>query len=154
MLQVPVVIDDVDAAERAWGDDGWGIALITKPFDVVELPPQFGAPLHHLLKATCPTAIAPTSRRWQFYLAPDSIPQSLVAAAGGHLHAGPSKWVPAPGTWTEKAGTLRWVVPPYLTRWEPYKRQDAIDAVLATVNWSAPETPVADLPRTIEDALE
>jgi hypothetical protein len=105
--------------------------LTTDLFDVVELPPEYGALLNHQLKTTCPTAMAPAHRTWWFFLAPGSIPAAQVAEAGGVLHSGAGDWVPAPGSWTEETGRIRWLVHPYLTLWRPYQRRDAVDQVLS-----------------------
>jgi hypothetical protein len=102
---------------------------VTEGFDVVELPAEYGALLHHQLKQTCPTAMAPLQRRWLFFLVPGSIPAAQVAAAGGVLHSGADGWVPAPGTRLETTGRIRWLVHPYLTGWRPYRRRDAVDQV-------------------------
>jgi hypothetical protein len=112
-----------------WSEHPWEIALITDSYDVVDVPPQYGALLNQLLKATCPTAMAPARRRWWFFVTPGSIPPAQVAAADGVLHTGPRDWVPAPGTITEPTGRIRWLVHPHLTTWHPYQRRDPIDLV-------------------------
>lgn len=114
-------------AGAVWGEHGWDIALIARRFEVMELPPEYGALLNHALKASCPTAMAPAHRRWWFFLEPGSVEPERVAAAGGVLHR---EWVPAPGTRLEGSGRIRWLVHPYQTRWQPYRRRDPVDAVL------------------------
>ena len=114
-------------AEAAWSEYGWDIALMTERFEVMELPPEYGALLNHALKTSCPTAMAPTHRRWWFFLEPWSIDDELVIAAGGVLHR---EWVPAPGTRLESTGRIRWLVHPYQTRWQPYRRRDPVGSVL------------------------
>ncbi|MFI5709933.1 hypothetical protein [Kribbella sp. NPDC051620] len=57
------------------------------------------------------------------------MPREQVEAVGGVLHSGPKGWVPAPGTWTEETGWIRWLVHPYLTEWRPYQRRDPIDLI-------------------------
>jgi hypothetical protein len=47
----PPVITSVNAAETAFSNGRWAIALLTWRFDVLELPAHVGAPLHHQLKA-------------------------------------------------------------------------------------------------------
>lgn len=113
----------------AGGASGLGIALIAEWFDVMELPPQYGALLNHQLKATCPTAMAPAQRRWWFFVSRGSVPREQVVAAGGVLRSGEGDWVPAPGTWLEETGRIRWLVQPYLTGWQPYQRRDPIDQI-------------------------
>lgn len=125
------VVRSAGWADAVWSEDPWEIALVTDHLDVVEVPPQFGAPLHHLLKTTCPTAMAPAQRRWLFFLVPGSMSPDLVAGAGGVLHRGAGDWVPAPGTNTESTGRVRWLVHPYLTHWLPYQRRDPVDLVLS-----------------------
>jgi hypothetical protein len=116
-------------AAGVWKAYPWEIALVTADFDVMDLPPEYGALLNHQLKATCPTAMAPARRRWWFFLEPRSIEPDRVAAAGGVLHAGSDDWVPAPGTQIDGSGRIRWLVHPHLTDWRPYRRRDPIDAV-------------------------
>ncbi|GAA1567068.1 hypothetical protein GCM10009789_20690 [Kribbella sancticallisti] len=123
------VVRDGVQASVVWDRSGWGIALVTENYDVVDLPPEYGALLNQQLRTTCPTAMAPLRRRWWFFLVPGSIPAAQVARAGGVLHSGAGGWVPAPGTWTETTGCIRWLVHPYLTHWRPYQRRDAIDRV-------------------------
>jgi hypothetical protein len=116
-------------ADAVWSEHPWEIALITDSYDVVDVPPRYGALLNQLLKATCPTAMAPARRRWWFFVAAGSIPPAQVAAAGGVLRSGPCDWVPAPGTCTEATGRIRWLVHPHATAWRPYQRRDPIDLV-------------------------
>jgi hypothetical protein len=125
------VVRDSARVDAVWGIPGadWGVALIAENFDVVDLPPEYGALLNHRLKATCPTAMAPVGRRWWFFMVPGSIPGEQVEAAGGVLHSGPGGWVPAPETRLETTGRIRWLVHPYLTRWRPYQRRDAVEEV-------------------------
>jgi hypothetical protein len=113
--------------EEVWGEHAWDIALIARRFEVMELPPEYGALLNQQLKASCPTAMAPAHRHWWFFLASGSIAEERVAAVGGVLHR---DWVPAPGTRLDSTGLIRWLVHPYQTRWQPYRRRDPIDAVL------------------------
>lgn len=150
----PPVITTTAAAEDAFCSGRWEIALLTLPFDVLELPARSGAPLNHQLKSQCPTAIAPATRRWHFFVTPGSVPRRLAEAAGGQVFTGSDAWVLAPGTYTETTGRTRWLTPPYQTRWRPYQRRDAIDAVLSTVDWSAAEAPTAPLPKLVDDALK
>lgn len=118
------------AAGRVVGGVGrWGIALVTEGFDVMELPAEYGAVLNHRLKASCPTAMAPAKRRWLFFVVEGSVDREQVVGAGGVLHSGPKGWVPAPGTWMEETGRIRWLVHPYLTEWRPYQRRDPIDLI-------------------------
>ena len=107
----------------------WEIALVTEWFDVMELPPEYGAVLNHQLKAGCPTAMAPAKRRWLFFVVQGSVPREQVVSAGGVLRSGVQDWVPAPGTWLEETGRIRWLVHPYLTEWRPYQRRDPIDLI-------------------------
>jgi hypothetical protein len=153
LLKTPVLITTKAEVEAAFAEARWAIALATRHFDVVELPAQFGAPLHHQLRTTCPTALAPATRRWQFYVTPGSVPHGLVEAAGGKVVTGPSGWVAAPGTTTEASGTICWLVPPYLTHWRPYQRRDAIDMVFSTVDWSASDAPAGELPKFVAAVL-
>ncbi|TDO54559.1 bifunctional DNA primase/polymerase-like protein [Kribbella sp. VKM Ac-2527] len=122
-------------AAGAWRACPWDIALVTADFDVVDLPPEYGALLNQLLKATCPTAMAPARRRWWFFLAPGSISPDQVSQAGGVLHSGADGWVPAPGTVLDGSGRIRWLVHPHLTAWQPYERRDPIDLVLGAPNF-------------------
>jgi hypothetical protein len=131
-LRDGATITSVDEVAATWTDHRWEIAVVTATFDVVDLPPALGAPLHHQLKTSCPTAMAPVGRRWHFYLVTGSIQAEVVASAGGRLHSGPEGWVPAPGTRTEDTGRIRWLVPPYQTSWKPHRRTDAFDRVLRT----------------------
>ncbi len=138
-------------AAAIWGEHPWEIALITDSYDVADLPAQYGALLNQLLKATCPTAMAPLHRRWWFFVAPDSIPAAQIEAAGGTLHAGPADWLPAPGTSTDTTGRIRWLVHPHLTHWHPYHRRDAIDQVLPPhpePDFSLPAQAALDSPAT------
>jgi hypothetical protein len=130
MLKQPLVISTTEQAQTAGSQGVWSIALVTKPFDVFEVPAAIGAPLHNLLKTTCPTAFLPATKRWQFFVAPDSIALEVAQSVGGDLVSGASRWVPAPGTWTEATSTTRWLVPPYMTHWTPYVRRDPIDIVI------------------------
>ncbi|QNE23003.1 hypothetical protein F1D05_18840 [Kribbella qitaiheensis] len=125
------VVRSVAQAEAIWSEHPWDIALITDSYDVIDVPPQYGALLNQLLKATCPTAMASFRKRWWFFVAPDSIPAAQVAAADGVLHTGPADWIPAPDTFTESTGRTRWLVHPHLTRWRPYQRHDVIDLVFS-----------------------
>jgi hypothetical protein len=152
-LVQPAFTSAGNAIERLFTHDRWAVALLTHHLDIVELPAQFGAPLHHQLKAQCPTAIAPATRRWQFFMKPGSIPANLVEAAGGRLITGETGWVVAPGTHTESAGQTRWLTPPYLTRWSPYQRRDAVDIVFSTVDWSSPGAPVPQPPKLVDEVL-
>lgn len=124
-------IADPVAAGEAWADHGWGIALITSEFDVVDLPAAYGAPLNHRLLATCPTAVAPRTRRWHFVMEPGSVDADLITAAGGVLHSGPDDWVPASPTRTGATGRIGWVVQPLVAHWHPYRRTDAIDTLFS-----------------------
>lgn len=153
MLKTPILITTRSEAENAFNDSRWAIAFPTRSFDVLEVPARFGAPLHHQLKTACPTALAPATRRWQFYVASGSVPAALAEAAGGQLVTGATGWVPAPGTNTEGTGTIRWLVHPYLTKWRAYQRHDAIDMVFSNVDWSASEAPTSSLPRIVDDLL-
>lgn len=120
---------DPARAHEVWSDGPWSVALVASRFDVVELPPDIGAPLNHKLVTTCPTATAPRGRRWYFVMETGSIAPELVSAARGRLYSGPEAWVPASPTWTEDTGRLGWVVSPHMTRWTPYRRMDLIDMV-------------------------
>jgi len=147
------VITTVAAAEAAFSSDRWAIGLLPQHFDVLELPARFGAPLHHQLKTQCPTALAPATRRWQFFVVPGSVPRTLIEAAGGELHSGSSDWIIAPGTYTEPTGRIRWLTPPYLTHWQPYHRRNPIGIVLRTVDWSDVDAPSPSLPGLVDDTL-
>ncbi len=117
-------------AEVVWDERDWEIALIADRFEVLELPPEFGALLNLQLKLSCPTAMAPAQRRWWFFLEAGSMTPERVVAAGGVLHR---DWVPAPGTRLDSTGLIRWLVHPHQTRWQPYRRQDPIDTVLGGI---------------------
>lgn len=147
------LITDPAAAERAFADGRWAIALPTWRFDVIEVHARFGAPLHYQLKTSCPTALAPTGRWWQFFVTPDSVPVSLVEAAGGKIISGAERWVAAPGSTTESSGRIRWLVPPKMTNWRPYQRRDAIDMVLGPIDGCTSWVPGTDLPPIISNAL-
>jgi hypothetical protein len=149
----PPVITTTAGVDAAFRTERWAIALPTYRFDVVEVPARFGAPLHHQLKAQCPTTLAPATRRWQFFVTPGSIPRDLIEAAGGQVFSGQTNWVVAPGTYTEVTGRIRWLTPPYLTHWQPYQRRDAIDAVFATVDWYDVDAPAPRLPKLVDDAM-
>jgi hypothetical protein len=122
------VVSTGQEAAAVWREYPWDIALIAEHFEVMELPPEYGALLNHALKTSCPTAMAPAHRHWWFFLEPGSIDPEQVLAAGGVLHR---QWVPAPGTRLDSTGRIRWLVHPYQTRWQAYRRQDPIDAVLS-----------------------
>lgn len=132
------VVRSVAHADAVWREHPWDIALITDSYDVVDVPPEYGALLNQLLKATCPTAMAPSRRRWWFFVVPGSVPAAQVEAAGGLLHSGPADWLPAPGTSTESTGRVRWLVHPHLTSWRAYLRRDPIDVVLPTTKEQRP----------------
>lgn len=121
------VVSTRQEVDAVWGEHAWDIALIAGHFEVMELPPEFGALLNQQLKTSCPTAMAPAQRHWWFFLESGSIAAERVALVGGALHR---DWVPAPGTRLDSTGLIRWLVHPYQTRWQPYRRQDAIDTVL------------------------
>ena len=123
------VVHEGSRADAVWQGGPWEIALVTERFDVVDLPPEYGALLNHQLKAICPTAMAPVRRRWWFFVVAGSIPGAQVRGAGGVLHSGAGDWVPAPETWLESTGRIRWLVHPYLTGWRPYQRRDPVDQV-------------------------
>jgi hypothetical protein len=127
------VVRSVAQAQAIWSEHPWDIALITDTYDVVDIPPRYGALLNQLLKATCPTAMAPAGRRWWFFVTAGSIPAARITAANGVLHTGPADWIPAPGTVTASTGRIRWLVDPQLTRWQPYQRRDPIDVVFPSV---------------------
>jgi hypothetical protein len=153
LLKPPATISTQPEVEAAFADGRWAIALTTRNFDVLEVPARFGAPLHHQLKAICPTAFAPATRTWQFFVAQCSVPAELAEAAEGQLIAGPGGWLPAPGTNTEATGAIRWLVHPYLTNWRAYQRRDAIDTIFSTVDWSASAAPASHLPTIVDDLL-
>jgi hypothetical protein len=113
--------------EAIWAGRNWGIALCAEHFEVMELPPEYGALLNQQLRTTCPTAMAPVHRRWWFFLERGSVTPTQVEAVGGVLHR---EWVPAPGTRQESTGRIRWLVHPMLTHWRSYRRQDPIALVL------------------------
>ena len=102
---------------------------MTEWVDVMELPAGYGAILNYQLKAGCPTAMAPAKRRWWFFVVQGSVPREQVEQAGGVLRSGAAGWVPAPGTWSEETGRIRWLTHPYLTEWRPYQRRDPIDQI-------------------------
>lgn len=130
---------DPEEAQLIWTQKSFSIALVTERFDIVELPPEVGAPLNHKLVTACPTATAPHGRRWHFVMEKGSIDRELVSAAGGRLHSGPDGWIPASPTWTEETGRVGWVVEPHITRWQPYRRMDLVDMVLGHID--SPITP-------------
>ncbi|TCC52144.1 hypothetical protein E0H73_40115 [Kribbella pittospori] len=100
----------------------WSIAWLTWQFDVLELPAHLGAPLHAHLNSRYPTALAPATRRWQFFVEPGSVTPDGVKAAGGQVIAGSSGWMIALGTYTEATGRVRWLTAaPYLTSWQPHR---------------------------------
>lgn len=125
------VITDAELVDKVWDDPTWDIALVTVPFEVMELPAHLGAPLHQMLKTACPTAFAPRGRRWYFFLSPASVAPADVDASGGSLHQGEHEWIPAPGTWTESTERIRWLVHPSEAHWQPHRRMDAIARVLS-----------------------
>ncbi|MEV8377853.1 hypothetical protein AB0P21_34260 [Kribbella sp. NPDC056861] len=126
------VVRDGTSADEVWtGPDSWGIGLVAEGFDVMQLPAQYGALLNHQLKAGCPTAMAPAKRQWWFFVVTGSVSREQVRRAGGVLRSGVADWVPAPGTWLEDTGRIRWLVQPYLTGWRPYQRKDPIDEVFS-----------------------
>jgi len=128
LLDGATIVDPADA-EETWADHGWGIALVTSRFDVVDLPAQYGAPLHQRLLTRCPTATAPNDRRWHFVMEPGSIEASLLTTASGVVHSGPDDWIPASPTRTVATGRIGWVVHPMHAQWQPYRRADAVDAL-------------------------
>ncbi|MEV6416091.1 hypothetical protein [Kribbella sp. NPDC051718] len=127
------VVRDGYRAAAVWPENpptpNWEIALVAEWFDVMELPAEYGAVLNHRVKAGCPTAMAPATRRWMFVVVQGSVAREQVVGAGGVLRSGVRDWVPAPGTWTEETGRIRWLVHPYLTEWRPYQRRDPIDLI-------------------------
>lgn len=129
-----VVTTPANAAEVWVPGHEWDVALVTSWFDVVDLPAKYGAMLNHKLITTCPTATVPRGRRWHFVVGAGSFPADLVAAAGGTIHSGPDDWIAASPTCTEATGRIGWVVPPLLTRWQPFHRADLVDVVFATVS--------------------
>jgi hypothetical protein len=154
LLKAPASISTPLEAEAAFDDGRWALAITTRYFDVLEIPARFGAPPHHQLRTNCPTAFAPATRTWQFFVAQGSVPAELAEAVGGELIAGPTGWVPAAGTKTDEAGTIRWLVHPYLTNWRVYQRRDAIDMVFSAVDWSASAAPANHLPTIVDDLLD
>lgn len=159
-LEPHLVVADVpsvsteDEAVAAFSDGRWQIALTTRHIDVLELPARFGAPLHTQLKGTCPTAIVPADRAWQFFVVQGSVPAELAENAGGRLISGPAGWVPSPGIKTEATGTIRWLIHPSLTRWQPYRRRDAIDMVFDTADWSAYDAPTSPSSAIVDGLLD
>ncbi|PZS28504.1 MAG: hypothetical protein DLM59_14570 [Pseudonocardiales bacterium] len=123
-------INDPEQAEETWADHGWGIALITSRFDIVDLPARYGAFLHEQLNTRCPTATVPHDRRWHFVMEPGSVDADLVAAAGGVLHSGPDDWIAASPTRIDAGFRIGWIVPPVHTQWRAYRRSDAVGALL------------------------
>jgi hypothetical protein len=146
------VLTTAAAVETAFAKGRWAIALLTWHFDVLELPAHLGAPLHYQLKTQCPTALAPTTRRWRFFVSPESVSHDRIEAVDGQVISGSSGWVIAPGTYTEATGRTRWLTAPYMTHWQTYQRQDSIDAVFGTVDWSD-AAPTPRPPRIIDDVL-
>jgi Bifunctional DNA primase/polymerase, N-terminal len=133
-------IPTADEAERAWGDHGYPIALMTTPFDVLDLPGYHGAPLHHRLKTRCATATARPGRRydvilepgpvrWHFYLQPGTVDPEKAARADGILHSGRNHWVVAPPSRTPATGRVGWIVPPMQAKWRAYARTDIFDTL-------------------------
>jgi hypothetical protein len=153
MLRPPVVITSPRDADQHWGDLGWAIALVTHPFDVLRLPPIYGANLHQVLGPTCPTAIDRSTRRWQFFVTPGSISREQVIQLGGEVVSGPSEWIPAPGTEVEDVEAYRWLVPPQFVGWQPCRDAEAIEAVLRTRDWTAPDAPFRPPPDLVDRAL-
>ncbi|GAA0959747.1 hypothetical protein GCM10009554_73840 [Kribbella koreensis] len=123
------VVRDGSRAAAVWSENqpAWEIALVAEWVDVMELPAEYGAVLNHRVKSGCPTAMAPATRRWMFFVVRGSVPREQVERVGGVLRSGVRDWVAAPGTWTEETGRIRWLVHPYLTEWRPYQRRDPID---------------------------
>ncbi|MGC4939890.1 hypothetical protein [Kribbella sp. DT2] len=152
-LRPPVLISHGRDADRHWGTAGWAIALVTQPFDVLRLPASYGAHLHQVLGSDCPTAIARSTKMWQFFLKPGSVSHDDASAAGGEVIGGSSAWIAAPGTEGEDADRYRWLVPPNLTNWQVNGEADAIRSVLATTDWSAANAPYRHLPAIIARAL-
>lgn len=152
-LRPPVLVTRVRDAESLWRDYAWGIALVTHHYDVLRLPAAYGAHVHQVLGTACPTAICRATRAWQFFLAPGELQYAEAAAVGGDLVAGPSAWVPAPGTEGEEADAYRWLVPPHLTSWRPCGDTNAIRAVLRTTDWNAADAPSRGLPAILERVL-
>lgn len=128
------IVETATDAAKVWAPGTrWDIALVTSWFDVVDLPAQYGAMLNHKLVTTCPTATVRRGRRWHFVVGAGTFPAALVTAAGGVLHTGPDDWIAASPTSTEDTGRIGWVVPPLLTRWQPFHRADLVDVVFAPV---------------------
>ena len=152
-LRPPVLISRARDAERHWGDIGWAIALVTQTFDVLRLPAAHGAHLHQVLGSSCPTAIARSTRGWQFFITPGGIDPAEVAHAGGEVISGPSRWIPAPGTDCEDVDPYRWIVQPHLAKWQPCGDIEAIEAVLRTTDWTAADAPFRRPPDIVDRAL-
>ncbi|GAA0946729.1 hypothetical protein GCM10009554_42920 [Kribbella koreensis] len=150
---VPTIHTQDEAAE-AFSDGRWEIALITQHFDVLELPARLGAPLHDQLKGACPTAIVPASRTWQFFVTQGSVPAELAENAGGRVISGPNGWVLTPSTKMGATKRIRWLIHPSLTRWEPYRRRDAIDMVFETADWSAYDAPTNPSSAIVDGLLD
>lgn len=136
---VSEAVDSPEKAAQVWrAGHEWDIALVTSWFDVVDLPAQYGAMLNHKLVTTCPTATVRRGRRWHFVVAAGTFPAGPVTAAGGTLHTGADDWIAASPTTTEQTGRIGWVVPPLLTRWQPFHRADLVDIVFAPVQTERP----------------
>jgi hypothetical protein len=153
LADVPSIHTQDEAAE-AFSGGRWEIALTTRHVDVLELPARLGAPLHGQLKGACPTAIVPENRTWQFFVTQGSVPAELAENAGGRLISGPTGWVPAPGTKMDATGTIRWLIHPSLTKWEPYQRRDAIGMVFDTADWSAYDAPSSPSSAIVDGLLD
>lgn len=128
-----LVSETIDAPKTAAGiwSDGhpWDVALVCRDFDVVELPTEYGAPLYNRLVTTCPTMTVYRGRRWSFVVEAGSFPRDMITRAGGQLHSGPGQWAAAAPSRIDGVGSLYWVVGPLNTRWQPYRRTDAVDSV-------------------------
>jgi hypothetical protein len=82
-----------------------------------------------------------------------SVSHRQIEVVGGRVITGSPGWVIAPGTYTEATGRTRWLTPPHLSRWQPYQRQDSIDAVFSTVDWFEADAPAPRMPRIIDEVL-
>lgn len=131
-------VTSVDEADQDWGD--YEIAVITRGFEVLDLPAYPGVALNGALTNRCPTAVARPGRRfdsllepgpvrWHFYLSPASVDAEKVDRVGGVLHHGPDGWIAAPPSRTPATGRVRWNVHPMQTQWRTYRPTGVFDTL-------------------------
>lgn len=134
-------IRTADEAKRRWGDHE--VALLTREFEVLDLPAYPGVALNSVLTNQCPTAIARPGRRfdtlfepgpvrWHFYLPPGSADEENVNRFGGTLHHGSDDWIAAPPSRTPTTGRIRWNVHPVQTQWRTHRPTSLLDSLRIT----------------------